>query len=75
MISKGGIFAEDRKPMVADEDIYRAAEALLKKHGEKAAMECATLADRWTQRGDPQASEVWKRVMRAIRKMQKQRPN
>ena len=49
--------------MVEDCDIQRTAEGLLRAHGEKAVMECAQMADRWTKRGDAEAALVWQRVM------------
>jgi hypothetical protein len=62
-------------PVVEDSDIFRAAESLLRNHGEKAAMECANLVDRWTARGDKDAADVWRRVMQAVRAMQTRQPN
>jgi hypothetical protein len=61
--------------MVEDRDIFRAAEGLLRNHGDKAPMECASMAERWARRGDIEAAEVWRRIMTAIREMQKQRPH
>ena len=61
--------------MVEEMDIYRSAESLLRNHGEKAAMECANMVDRWTARGDKEAANVWRRVMLTVRKLQSHRPN
>jgi hypothetical protein len=61
--------------MVDEADILRSAESLLRNHGEKAAMECANMVDRWTARGDKEAAGVWRRVMLAVRKMQAQKPD
>jgi hypothetical protein len=56
-------------------DIFRSAETLVRNHGDKAAMECANMVDRWTARGDNDAADVWRRVLRAVRKMTTHRPN
>jgi hypothetical protein len=60
--------------MVDEADILRSAESLLRNHGEKAAMECANMVDRWTARGEKEAAGVWRRVKLAVRKMQAQKP-
>jgi len=60
--------------MIADEAIFETAHGLLKILGEQAAMECAEMADSWAKRGDVEASEIWKRVMAAVRKLQGAQP-
>jgi hypothetical protein len=57
---------------VSEADIFRSAETLLRNHGEKAAMECANMVDRWTARSDMEAGQVWRRAVLAVRKMQTQ---
>jgi hypothetical protein len=59
----------------SETDIFRSAESLIRNHGEKAAMECANMVDRWTARGDLEAADVWRRVLRAVRKMTTHRAN
>lgn len=61
--------------MVDDTDILRTATALLRNHGDKAAMECAQMVDRWEARGDKDAAEVWRRVLGAVRLMRTQKAN
>jgi hypothetical protein len=61
--------------MTSDRDILLTAQGLLRNHGEKAAMECAEMADRWAARGDNDAAEMWRRVMKEIRGLSHQRPN
>ncbi len=58
--------------MVLDKDILLAAKGLLRNHGDKAAMECAEMVDRWERRGDEKAAQVWRRIMNAIRDMQRE---
>jgi hypothetical protein len=57
-----------------EEIIQRSAEALLRTHGNNAAMVCAETAERWIKRGDPAAAELWTRFMHACRKMLEERP-
>ena len=52
-----------------EEQIKRSAEALVRTHGDRAAMVCAQTAERWLQRGDPVAAELWTKIMHQTRKL------
>jgi len=55
---------------VVDEiDIYRAANLLLKKHGEEAAIFAAMQADACLEKGDLDGKVVWLAVIRAIEEL------
>ena len=54
---------------VDEEQIQRSAEALVRTHGDQAAMVCAQTSERWLQRGDPEAAQLWNRFMLACRKL------
>lgn len=58
--------------MVDDRSVLQTAQGLLRAHGDKAAMECAEMADRWERRGDKEAADVWRRVMKAVRELEHQ---
>ena len=52
--------------MATDDEIQKAAASLLNTHGDKALMECAHMVDKWSVK-DPEASDMWRRVLEAIR--------
>ena len=55
--------------MIPDLDIYRAANLLVKRHGEDAPIHAAMRADATLEVGDLDGYAVWKRVLRAIDEM------
>ncbi len=52
--------------MTSDLDIYRSAQALVKRHGEDAPIHAAMRADELLEAGDLDGCAVWKRVLRAV---------
>ena len=52
--------------MIADIDIWRAANLLIKQHGDGAEIEAARKADLMLERGDRDGQIVWLRIRRAI---------
>lgn len=52
--------------MVADREIYRAADLLIRLHGGDAETEAAVLVALMQFRGDPEKVTVWMRITRAI---------
>jgi hypothetical protein len=52
-----------------EEQIQRSAEALVRTHGDRASMVCAQTAERWRDRGDPEAAQLWNKFMLACRKL------
>ena len=52
--------------MIADIDIWRAANLLIKQHGADAEVEVARKADLMLERGDRGGVSVWLRIRRAI---------
>ncbi len=55
--------------MVSDLDIWRAANLLIRGHGENAELEAAERADLMLNRGDDEGREVWQRISRAIEQL------
>ncbi len=51
--------------MVADLDIYRTANVLIREHGEDAALEATQRADAMLEEGSLDGLRVWKRVLAA----------
>ena len=58
--------------MVSDLDVYRAANLLIRQHGQEAEIEAARLIDLLLDRGDREGWQVWLRIRRAILEMQAQ---
>ena len=56
--------------MISDLDVYRAANLLLKQHGERAELEACRLADMMLDRGDRDGQLAWLRIKRAIAELQ-----
>ena len=56
--------------MTPDIDIWRAANLLIKQHGDDAEIVAAQRADLMLERGDPEARLVWLRIKRAIEELQ-----
>ena len=56
--------------MISDLDIWRAANLLIRRHGEDAEIEAAKRADQMLERGDLDGQVVWKRIRRAIVELQ-----
>gem|GEM_PF-4332703 len=49
-------------------DIERAAFGLVRNHGLRAEYECFLIVKRWEGRGDNHAADLWRSVLRAVRK-------
>ena len=56
--------------MTPDIDIWRAANLVVKQHGENAEIVAAQRADLMLERGDPEGRLVWLRIKRAIVELQ-----
>ncbi len=56
--------------MIPDLDIYRSAQALVKRHGEDAPNHAAMKADAMLDKGDLDGCAVWKRILRAVEELQ-----
>ncbi len=52
--------------MTSDLDIYRAANLLIKQHGDEAAIHAAMRADIMLEEGDLDGRRVWLRVLKAV---------
>ena len=57
--------------MIADQDIWRAAHLLIKRHGGDAAIAAAQRADDMLERGDLDGQAIWKRILAAIEELQR----
>ncbi len=60
--------------MTSDLDIYRTANVLIREHGEDAALEAAQRADAMLEKGAIDCQRVWKRVLKAIKEIQREEP-
>ncbi len=55
--------------MIADLDIYRSANVLVKQHGQDASIEAAMRADAMLDKGDLDGYVVWKRIVKATEEL------
>ena len=60
--------------MTSDLDIYRTASVLIREHGEEADLVAAMRADSFLEDGDVDGSAIWKRVLKAIKEIQREAP-
>ncbi|MBN9590287.1 MAG: hypothetical protein BGN85_12975 [Alphaproteobacteria bacterium 64-11] len=56
-------------------DIWRTAKILIDAHGENAWLEAAQRADHALEDGSPEGVTVWKRVLRAVEDLRRQKPS
>ncbi len=56
--------------MTSNLDIYRAANLLVKHHGQDVSIEAAMRADAMLEAGDLDGYAVWKRILRAVEELQ-----
>ncbi len=56
--------------MISDFDIYRAANIIIERYGEKARLHAAMRADATLEAGDLDGYAVLKRILRAIEEIQ-----
>lgn len=59
--------------MVTDLDIWRAAHALLRQHGDDAGTIAAQRADKMLADGDLDGLAVWRRIVRAVEELTRER--
>lgn len=61
--------------MNSDLDVYRSAQAIIKRYGEDAALHAAMRADEMLATGDVEGQAIWKRIVKAIQELiAKERP-
>ncbi len=60
--------------MTSDLDIYRTANVLVKHYGKDAALEAAQRADAMLEKGCLDGQRLWKRVLKAVKEIQRQEP-
>ncbi len=60
--------------MTSDLDIYRTASVLIREHGDEANFVAAQRADSFLEDGDVDGSAIWKRVLAAIKEIQREEP-
>ncbi len=61
--------------MTSDLDIYRTANVLVKHYGKDAALEAAQRADAMLEKGCLDGQRVWKRVLAAVKEIQREEPH
>jgi hypothetical protein len=52
--------------VIPEIDIWRAAQLMLKRHGDKALEESAARADEFVATGDHNGAAVWRRITAAV---------
>ena len=57
--------------MIPDLDIYRAAQVVVKQHGQDAPIEAAMRVDAMLEKGDLDGYAVWRRILRAVGELQR----
>ncbi len=62
------------KPVTSDLDIYRTASVLIRQHAEDATFEAAQRADGMLDKGYLGGQRIWKRVLAAVKEIQRQEP-
>lgn len=60
--------------MTSDLDIWRTANILVKQHGDDAEIVAAQRADELLDKGDLEGQRVWKRIVAAVRELQRNEP-
>ncbi len=55
--------------MTSDLNIYRAANELIKQHGDEAPIHAAMKADELLETGDMDGKAVWLRIMKAVEEL------
>ncbi len=58
--------------MVPAVEVYRSASVLIREHGEDAPLETAQRADAMLEKGSLDGQRVWKRVLAALKEIQRQ---
>jgi len=59
--------------MTSDLDIYRTASVLIREHGDEADLVAAQRADSFLEAGDMAGSAVWRRVLKAINEIRREK--
>lgn len=58
-----------------DIDAWRSAHHYMKRYGDDAAVRAAKCADELLAMGDTEGSDVWQRIVIAIRELEREKPN
>lgn len=61
--------------MVDEVDIWRAANLMIKQHGETADIAAAQRINELAERGDLDGAAVWRRIQRAVTELAKTGPD
>jgi hypothetical protein len=60
--------------LIPEIDIWRAAQLMLKRYGEKALNESAVRADELALAGDDEGAATWRRIMAAVEHLTNKTP-
>jgi hypothetical protein len=60
--------------LISDPDIWRAAQLMIKRHGEDAAIAAAQRADELFNENDFDGAAVWRRILHAVEELQRATP-
>lgn len=61
--------------MISDRDVWASANVLIKRYGADAKDQAIQRADDLLREGDLEGQAVWKRIIRAIDELQREKPN
>jgi uncharacterized protein DUF6961 len=61
--------------VIPEIDIWRAANLMLKRHGEKALEQSATRADELAAGGDHDGADIWRRITAAVEQLASNTPS
>jgi hypothetical protein len=64
-----------REPVTSDLDIYRAANVLVREHGNEAPIHAAMRHDELLEAGDMDGCAVWKRIIAAVKELIAREPS
>jgi hypothetical protein len=60
--------------VVSDQEIWHTAIAMIRRYGPNAALEAGERSDLLTASGEIGESEIWQRILVAIKKLQAEKP-
>ncbi len=60
--------------MIAELDVWRSANVLVKKHGKDAPIEAAMRADAMLEASDLDGYAVWRRILAAVKELLRKQP-
>lgn len=63
------------EPVISDHDLLRAAQLVINRHGEDAAIVAAQRVDELAREGDFEGAAVWTSILRVVEELLRTTPN